>query len=353
MLTYVWQSSGDQLWEINRRLPARESQEGNGAGSACFPFPLPWSSIANKKRKSSVGVNFILAYSLFLAETKEVRLVPRGRSIRSLEVFVEPGDGAADGVDLVFAFFEAVAFVGVVVRVNGLAVLLEEFDDLLGFFLGDAGIIAALQNEERRLDVVDVGDGRGGVVDGAIFHGIAEKALLVLLEHGIGVLQHGHPINDAVELDGSGPHIGRFADAHESHETAIGAASNADFFRIDVAGSFEKFCREHFILKIAAAEILEVGFLKIDAVAGGAADIGFNADIPAGDECGYAWAPIVGRLSSGAAVRQNQRRIGLIAFEVEGNPKQRADGFSVERFVADDVRRGARRGTQAGDGGKS
>ena len=37
---------------INRRLPARESRDGNGADSACFPFPLPRSSIANKKRKS-------------------------------------------------------------------------------------------------------------------------------------------------------------------------------------------------------------------------------------------------------------------------------------------------------------
>ena len=39
---------------INRRLPARESRDGNGADSACFPFPLPPSSIANKKRKSRV-----------------------------------------------------------------------------------------------------------------------------------------------------------------------------------------------------------------------------------------------------------------------------------------------------------
>ena len=39
-----WQSrsfSADHREAMNRRLPARESRDGNGADSACFPFPLP------------------------------------------------------------------------------------------------------------------------------------------------------------------------------------------------------------------------------------------------------------------------------------------------------------------------
>src|SRR5258708_776263 len=157
---------------------------------------------------------------------------------------------------------------------------------------------------------------------------------------------------DREDLAGAAQQWGFLEFHKETKNPAIGTASDADFFRIDVAGSFEKFCREHFILKIAATKIFEVGFLKIDAVAGGAADIGFNADIPAGNEGSNARAPIGGRLSGGAAVRQNQRGMGLIAFEVEGDPEERADGFAVEGFVADDVRRSTRRGTQTGDGGK-
>src|SRR5205814_3582147 len=120
----------------------------------------------------------------------------------------------------------------------------------------------------------------------------------------------------------------------------------------DIAGGFEEFCGEHFILKIAAAEVFIIRFLKIDAVASGTPDVGFDADVAAGNKRGNAWAPIVCRLPGWAAMRQHESGIRLVAFEVEGNPKQRADGFAVEGFVADDVRRSARRGTEAGDGGK-
>src|SRR5258705_6155998 len=100
-------------------------------------------------------------------------------SVRPLEIFVKPGDGAANGVDLILAFCEAVAFVGVVMRVDDLAVFLKDFDDLLGFFLRDARIVAALEDQKRGLDIVNVGDGRGRLIDGAILDGITEKALLI------------------------------------------------------------------------------------------------------------------------------------------------------------------------------
>src|SRR5260370_17333121 len=48
----VWVVFTRDCQAINRRPPARESRVGNGAGATCFPFPLPRSSIANKKRKS-------------------------------------------------------------------------------------------------------------------------------------------------------------------------------------------------------------------------------------------------------------------------------------------------------------
>jgi hypothetical protein len=46
---------------FNRRPPARESLYGNGAGAACFPFPLPQTIVANKKRKSTFNFWFLRA----------------------------------------------------------------------------------------------------------------------------------------------------------------------------------------------------------------------------------------------------------------------------------------------------
>ena len=231
------------------------------------------------------------------------------------------------------------SFVGIVVSVNRFAVFLEQLDDLFGFFLGNARIIAALKDQQRRFDLVNECDGRGGVINGAIFYRIAEEALLVLLKHGIGMFEHGHPIDDAEEFDGSGPDVGSFADGHEGHESAVGTAGDADLFWVDVAGGFKKFDGVNLILKIAAAEVFVIRFLEIDAVSGGSADIGSDADVPARNESSDARAPVIGGLPGGSAVRKDQSGIGLIAFEVERNPEQRADRFAVERFVADDVRR--------------
>ena len=46
------------------------------------------------------------------------------RSLRVLQVFVEPSDRATNGVNLVFPLLKSMAFVWVVVRVHNLAVFL-------------------------------------------------------------------------------------------------------------------------------------------------------------------------------------------------------------------------------------
>ena len=73
------------------------ASDGNGAGAACFPFPLPQCSIANKKRKSRESKLF------HGAPTKKV-------SPRQLR----------------------------------LAILLEKFDDLLRYFLWHARVVGSL-----------------------------------------------------------------------------------------------------------------------------------------------------------------------------------------------------------------
>src|ERR1700746_3935321 len=78
----------------------------------------------------------------------------------SHEILIEPGDGAADGVDLVLTFHEAVAFIRVIVNVHGPAFFLEDVYNLLRLLLGNARVIVALKSEQRRLIAASVGDRR-------------------------------------------------------------------------------------------------------------------------------------------------------------------------------------------------
>ncbi len=80
------------------------------------------------------------------------------RSWRTLQILIEPLHRAPDRADLIFALAETMAFVRIVVRVNGLAVLLEKLDDLGRLFLGHAWIIIPLQHQQRCFHRVNIGD---------------------------------------------------------------------------------------------------------------------------------------------------------------------------------------------------
>ena len=63
-------------------------------------------------------------------------------------------------LDLIPAARKAVALVGVDVVAHVDAALAEAFDDLVAFGLHDARVVRALNDEEGRADLVDVGDRR-------------------------------------------------------------------------------------------------------------------------------------------------------------------------------------------------
>jgi len=67
-----------------------------------------------------------------------------------LQVFLQPLDGALEGVDLVFALEEAVAFARIEVRGDRAAVRLQHVDHLLRLVFGDACVVVALQRQRRR-----------------------------------------------------------------------------------------------------------------------------------------------------------------------------------------------------------
>jgi hypothetical protein len=75
---------------------------------------------------------------------------PSGLVLRCLglshEILIEPGDGAADGVNLVLAFHEAVTFIRIIVNIYDPAFFLEDVYDLLRLLLGNARVVVALKH---------------------------------------------------------------------------------------------------------------------------------------------------------------------------------------------------------------
>ena len=74
-------------------------------------------------------------------------------------MLVEPVDRPADGIYLVFALHEAVAFIRVIVSVNGLTGAIQDLNNLLRLFFRDPNVVVALQNQEGSASVADIRDG--------------------------------------------------------------------------------------------------------------------------------------------------------------------------------------------------
>ena len=257
-----------------------------------------------------------------------------------MEIALEPFDGTSQLVDLVLAFDEAVALLGVVDRINRAAFLFEDGDDLLCLFERDANVALALENEQRGALVANVLQRRGRFVDGAVLLGIAEEALLILLQACVFVLQHGVPVQDSVLVDCSGPDVRRFADGHQGHEAAVGAAPDADLLRVDEAGRFEEVDACNLVLQVRAAEVFVVGLLELHAVAGRSAHVGRDDDEAArGEEHGAA-VEVVQRLAGGPAVRHDDGRCSSVALKVERYPDEGRDEAAIEALIGDELRSG-------------
>ncbi len=156
----------------------------------------------------------------------------------SLQIFIEPVHSAANRGDLIFALDEAVAFVGIVMCLDLFAVFLEQFDHLLGFFFRHARIVVTLQDQQRRFHVVKIRDRRSGFVHFLVFFGIAEQRPLILLQTRIGMLQHSHPIDDAVQLYPRCPDIGRLDLALMRREIGGSAGGYVDGVDIGVGVAY-------------------------------------------------------------------------------------------------------------------
>src|SRR5581483_2144745 len=160
------------------------------------------------------------------------------------------------------------------------------------------------------------------------------------------------PIDDPEQLHGRGPHVGGLANSHQCHESAIGAASNADLLRIHVAGGLQELCRVDDVLQVASAEVLKVGLLEGDAVPGGAAKIGRDDDIAAAGQRLRRAIKRIQRLTGGTSVRDHHTRVASVALQVEWYPQECTDHLAVEALVVHKLRGRHTLRVEAGDGGK-
>src|SRR2546430_1114411 len=107
------------------------------------------------------------------------------------------------------------------------------------------------------------------------------------------MFQHGHPVDDAEEFDARRPHLWTPSQCHQRHKSAVRAARDSDLFRIHIAGSFQEFSRENFILEVAAAQVFVVGFLKFDSISRRPTNVRSDADITTRNKGGDARAPVI------------------------------------------------------------
>jgi hypothetical protein len=158
-----------------------------------------------------------------------------------------------------------------------------------------------LQQKQRGLDLVEIGDRRSRFIDLAVGHRLAEKRFHILLQSGIGLLQQAQPIDDPVFGRGRGPDLRSFANRQKRHVSAVRLSGDADLARIGIPARHQKLRGVDLILQIASAEVLDVGFLESDPVPRRTAHVERDADEAAGSQCCGKRVETVHRLTGHAA----------------------------------------------------
>ncbi|RIK75718.1 MAG: hypothetical protein DCC68_20745 [Planctomycetota bacterium] len=122
------------------------------------------------------------------------------------------------------------AFVVGVDGPDGFVLFFYDVGDLLGFEEGDAGVVLAVDDEERRADLAGVGRGvdafergaHGGVAFVAVF-GSAEVAAV-----GGGFFEKRDEVGDADDVRAGAEAVGEVRERGEDHIAAVGAAFDGD-----------------------------------------------------------------------------------------------------------------------------
>src|SRR5215472_5602750 len=108
----------------------------------------------------------------------------------TLQVLLQPFNGAGEFIALMFAFDKTVALLRVVHRIHSSAFRLQYADHLLGFFLRHADVVVTLENEKRSFLISDVLQRRTCFIHSTVLHRVTEQTLFILLQARVFVLQH-------------------------------------------------------------------------------------------------------------------------------------------------------------------
>jgi hypothetical protein len=198
-------------------------------------------------------------------------------------VLVEEVDHPRVGLDAVLQLRDAVALV-LEDELLDRDVLAGLLGDLLGLPDGDARVVRAVEDEQRRGDGLDVVDGADGLEELAVLRQRAVLGLTEFAAPGAGVLQERDEVGDADYVDAGGPEVGILRERGEDHEAAVGAAERGDAAGVDggvvvepLDAGAEVPHRVHPVADVVGAGVLL-------PVAGGAPDVGLEDGVATGDE---------------------------------------------------------------------
>ena len=203
-------------------------------------------------------------------------------------------------------------FGGIVDGFDDIALRLQNVVHLLRLPARDADIVFALNGEQRRLGVFNIGQWRRTVIACRIFLGRAHQAAQIRLQDLVHVAVHGTPVDNAEPLHTGGKLIRCFADRHQCHKAAVGSAENTDAFWVDITTFDQEILGRNGILQITAAQIVIIGGLEGLAIACRSPEIGCNDDITPTGECRSNIIEIVLRLAGWPTMGKHNGRVAAV-----------------------------------------
>lgn len=198
-------------------------------------------------------------------------------------MFKERGD-VPIGFQLVLAFGESVSLILVDVVADLDAALPQSLDDLVTFRFDDARVIGALNDEERRGDLIDIGYRRPLHQEIGFRFRVADPLRHQSAPGWRDCLGEGHQIRGADDIDRGRPVFGQAAHARQCREPAERPAEDGDAIDINPITISQIPNRRFKILELVPAPIPMDQCLIALAIPGGTSDVrGKNGDSSTGE----------------------------------------------------------------------
>src|SRR5258708_6076689 len=260
---------------------------------------------------------------------------------RALEVPIQEREDGPIALDLVLLLCKTVPFVGEDDIFDGDPVLLDCGHDVVRFRLDHAGVIRALQNDQRLLDLVRMEEGRDVEQHVPLLDRIANLFIegdALRLPPGRDALKRPHPVRDAEEIHTDIKHVGLKGQPSQDHVAAVATPDDADPALVHVGEGGEIFLGLHTVPQGLVPVLLVVRGEKALSIAGATPVVDAENDVAMVHEVLDEGAVALSGLATGAAVDPNEGgglglRRGLLRL-----PEHVRNLHAVERLEAHDLR---------------